>query len=453
MGRAAALAAALLISTALPARAQQPSQAPQPSTRPVLDAAARRDVVDSLRSLLIRVYVDADTGRLIGDHLAGELRSGAYDSLSDPAELARALTRDLRAVNDDGHLFAQFAPGAPVDRIGPDGRIVFAGEGGGEDSAAVEAQARGFHFGLGRLELLTGNVGYAELTGFFDGAGAQRMMLAALEYLRDADAIILDLRRHGGGSGDMSNWLLSHFVGPDSLLTLRIAERVNDTVIDRYTIADVPGPRRTEVPLFILTSRRTASAAEDVTFVLHNLGRAVVVGDRTAGAGHNNTILGLGHGFMASISFSRVTDPETGREWERVGIAPDLAVAPEDALAAAHLAALDTLAAAAPPPAARRLQLLRETANAHYDPPQIPEATLRRYAGSYGDRRIELRDGALWYSRGGMPPLRLVALSPTRFAIEPAPAGRFEFRGTGADVTLVITQPEGQVTEVARTGD
>ena len=59
------------------------------------------------------------------------------------------------------------------------------------------------------------------VAGFFEGAGAKRMMLAALEYLRDADAVILDLRGHGGGSGDMSNWLLSHFLAGDSLLTLR----------------------------------------------------------------------------------------------------------------------------------------------------------------------------------------------------------------------------------------
>src|SRR5690606_18253801 len=177
------------------------------------------------------------------EHVRAAHAAGAYDSLADAAEFGRALTRDLRSINHDEHLGVGFAPEAPLDRLGPGG-LEFAGEGGGDDAAAVEAQARGFHFGLGKLEMLAGNVGYAELTGFFEGDAAERMMLAALEYLRDADAVIFDLRGHGGGSGDMSNWLLSHFLEGDSLLTLRIVEPVNERSIDRYTLAEVPGPRR-----------------------------------------------------------------------------------------------------------------------------------------------------------------------------------------------------------------
>ena len=428
-----------------PAAPELAAQGPPPA----LDAAARRAVVDSLRSLLVRVYVDADTGRMIADHLREALASGRYDSLTDPGDFGRALTRDLRSINGDGHLGAGYAPGAPLDRLGPAG-LAFAGDSGDDAAAAaVEAQARGFHYGLGKLELLTGNVGYAELTGFFEGAGAERMMLAALEYLRDADAVILDLRGHGGGSGDMSNWLLSHFLGADSLLTLRVVERVNGRTIDRHTLASVPGPRRPDVPLFILTSRGSASAAEDFTFVLDNLGRAVVVGDRTAGAGHNNTLLGLGHGFAASISFSRVTDPRSGREWERVGITPDIAAPPEQALAAAHLAALDTIAARAPGRAAR-LRLLRETTAARYAPREVPEQTLRSYVGRYGDREVSLGEDGLRYRRGDGPEVAMIALTDSTFTIEPAPAARLAFRIEGGDAVLVVTQTDGQVVELPR---
>lgn len=434
----------VLVST-VPLQAQQQDGAPPPIT-----AAVRSAVVDSLGKLLVRVYVDADTGRAIGSRVRDRLRAGAYDKLSHPQDFAQALTADLRSVNGDGHLLVAFAPGAPVDRLGPD-TLEFAGDGGGEAAAAVEEQARGFHYGLGRLDLLTGNVGYAELTGFFDGENARGMMLAALEYLRDSDAIILDLRRHGGGSGTMSNWLLSHFVGPDSLLTLRIAERVNRRTIDRYTVADVPGPRITEAPVFILTSRATASAAEDIAFVLDNLGRAVIVGDRTAGAGHNNALLGLGHGFLASVSFSRVTDPATGREWERVGVAPDIAAPPAEALEAAHLAALDTLAARAEaPPRARRLALLRETAAALYDPLAVPAERLRAYAGRYGDREVTFTGEGLRYRRGQGPELPLVALTDSTFTLETAPAARLEFRGSGERAVLVVAQPDGRVVEVPR---
>ena len=68
----------------------------------------------------------------------------------------------------------------------------------------------------------------------------------------------------------------------------------------------------------MLTSGATASAGEDFTFVLKNMHRATIVGGTTAGAGHNNANLDIGEGFNASISFTRVMDPKTGAEWERV---------------------------------------------------------------------------------------------------------------------------------------
>ena len=108
-------------------------------------------------------------------------------------------------------------------------------------------------------------------------------------------------------------------------------------------MAAVPGMRRTSVPVWILTDRGTASAGADFSFVLQQLGRASVVGDRTAGAGHNNTFADLGNGFGASISITRVSDPKSGKEWEGVGVQPDIQTRPRDALSAAHAAALDSL--------------------------------------------------------------------------------------------------------------
>jgi C-terminal processing protease CtpA/Prc len=111
----------------------------------------------------------------------------------------------------------------------------------------------------------------------------------------------------------------------------------------RTTLPAVPGPRRTDVPLYVLVDRRSASAAEDVPFVLQNLGRATIVGERTRSAGRNNAILPVGHGFIASVSHSRVQDPVSGREWELVGVQPDIAVDPEGAREAAHRHALGRL--------------------------------------------------------------------------------------------------------------
>lgn len=121
-----------------------------------------------------------------------------------------------------------------------------------------------------------------------------------------------------------------------------------ETVV-RRTPDEVPGPRRTEVPLFVLVDRGSGSAAEDVPFVLQNLGRATMVGETTAGAGRNNAYFPAGKGMAASISISRVTEPGTGREWEGVGVVPDIVTSSDEALSAAHAAALEKLGRAPSP--------------------------------------------------------------------------------------------------------
>src|SRR5438067_388355 len=119
-------------------------------------------------------------------------------------------------------------------------------------------------------------------------AATRRAIVAALRYLDGTDAVIIDLRANGGGSPRSVNFLLSHFTTPDTVASLHVSNRSGHEEFTRYTLAQVPGPRRPNVPLYVLTSGVTASAAEDFAFVAKNLGRATLVGGTTAGAGRNN---------------------------------------------------------------------------------------------------------------------------------------------------------------------
>src|SRR5678816_2847448 len=68
-----------------------------------LDAAVRREVIDTIAAQVERIYVDADTGRMIAATVRERQRAGAYD-VSEPARLSQLLTADLRSVNHDLHL-------------------------------------------------------------------------------------------------------------------------------------------------------------------------------------------------------------------------------------------------------------------------------------------------------------------------------------------------------------
>ena len=412
----------------VPAVTQAPASA--------LTPAIRSEVIDAAVTGLAEAYVDADVGRTIGQGLQAKLKAGAYNQFTNPAQFAEAVTRDLRAVNGDLHLGLRFSPTPPAA-----GRPAF------DPFRDAERQ----NFGFGRAEILEGNVGYLEITGFNGAKGYQEVAVDALRFLSRADAVIIDLRRNGGGSGETTHFVFSHFLGPTPVATIKVQSRSNPDGRVRQSLASVPGPRRPDVPLFLLTSQGTASAAEEFSFVLKNLKRATLVGTRTAGAGHMVASRPLGHGFSLSVSITRVSDPASGREWEQVGVQPDLAVAAERAVLEAHAAALRTVAAANTD-AGRAVVLARllEAAEARRQPTPVDARRLARFAGTYEGRVVSLVEGRLVYSRvAGALGTDLAPLAGDRFALG---AARLRFEEQGRTVRLTIEQPDGTQVSFSRTG-
>jgi len=315
---------------------------------------------------------------------------------------------------------------------------------------AAPDPVRRTNYGLGRIDVLPGNVGYLDIRGFSGAANVVSAVRSALEYLQGTDAIIFDLRRNGGGSPFSVNAIISHFTTEDTVASLTVKNRSGNQEFTRYTYASVPGPRRPTVPLYVLTSGATASAGEDFTFVLKNMKRATIVGGTTAGAGHNNANLDLGEGFNASLSFTRVTDPKTGAEWERVGVTPDVPVDQARALEVAHALALKTIAAKETDERWRRvLDLTREGIEAQASPRTVAAATLAGYAGTYeGGRTVTVDAGRLMFSpRPGAPPEPLVPLTDSTFALG---ALRVAFERDAGGTRLRITPVEGEALTYGR---
>ena len=103
-----------------------------------------------------------------------------------------------------------------------------------------------------------------EITGFVGGAYYREAASDALLFLSRTDALIIDLRQNGGGALEMSHFILSHFLTAKQVPLADVRLRGAKEPIRRMSIVDVPGPRRPTVPLFVLTSENSASAAEEI---------------------------------------------------------------------------------------------------------------------------------------------------------------------------------------------
>src|SRR5207249_2021220 len=119
-------------------------------------------------------------------------------------ELAELLTKQLQEISKDKHLrircSTQKLPKQP--------------EGSGptpEMRARMRQQSLKNNAGYRKVERLDGNVGYLALDGFMDANMAAEPAAAAMNFLTNTDALIIDLRRNGGGSPHGVALLCSYF--------------------------------------------------------------------------------------------------------------------------------------------------------------------------------------------------------------------------------------------------
>ena len=85
-------------------------------------------------------------------------------------------------------------------------------------------------------------------------------------------------------------------------------------------------------PVYVLTSKRTFSAAENFAYDLQALKRVVVVGEPSGGGAHPNEVKKLTPHFAMSIAIGRSINPITNADWEGSGVIPDVPVPADRAL-------------------------------------------------------------------------------------------------------------------------
>ena len=269
------------------------------------------------------------------------IAAGRYD-ITDPDQLVERLNADLHTVTPDKHLGLMYNPETSKELAAhPDTGADDAPPTPEDIAAAVRRNS-----GLVQMRILPGNIRYLETDGFvWAGEVTERAYDDAMRFLSGGDAVIIDMRKNGGGDPFAVRYLVSHFLAPNTkLMTFYMgSNRVDTTAALATTIA----PRMVGKPLYVLTSGGTASAAEE--FLGHVAGYKLgeLIGENSAGAGFRNQFYPLPDGMMISISVGQAILASTGKGWEGVGFAPNTAVPVDQALDVAEAHALKRIASTA----------------------------------------------------------------------------------------------------------
>ncbi|CAM4241655.1 S41 family peptidase [Pseudoalteromonas byunsanensis] len=195
--------------------------------------------------------------------------------------------------------------------------------------------------GFNRVEILDGNIGYVDFWGFDAlSEDSKKVVKGVMGFVSNVDALIFDLRKNGGGSAEMVQFISSHFLKPNTHLN-SIYWRTTDTTREFRTFDDVNGSINLATPIYILTSSDTFSAAEEFAYNLKHLNRATLVGETTKGGANPWQFYELGDGFRAGIPIAKAINPITKTNWESVGVKPHIEASRDDALNVAYKIALD----------------------------------------------------------------------------------------------------------------
>ncbi len=292
---------------------------------PKLTIADRQEILQALEAKLTANYIFPDTAARITRALPG--KTGAYDKTTDAVDFGNKLSNDLRELGDDKHLRVFYDPDFH-ERATPDAVP------SAQDSERERAETAQRAYGVEKVQRLPGNVAYVELRGFGPTDQVAAAYASTMNLVAGSEALILDLRRNGGGSPtSVSLWLSYFFEGDERHLNDIYTRNTNAT--QQFWTSTGVGERYTR-PVYVLVSPRTFSGGEECAYDFQTQKRATLVGETTGGGANAGDRFSLGHGMVVNIPTARAINPITHTNWEHVGVKPDVAVPAADAQKTAY---------------------------------------------------------------------------------------------------------------------
>ncbi len=301
------------------------------------------------------------------------------------------------------------------------------------------ARVKRANFGLAKVEVLNGNIGYLGLNNFWaDDTYGRETVRAALKFLEYTNALIIDLRTNGGGSPETVTMICSYFF-KDRIHTNDTYNRAENSTIEFWTKPDSTLSTFTTKPIYVLTSNKTFSAAEEFAYNLQNLKRVIIIGEVTGGGAHNTFEQPVGKGFIIHIPYGKAVNAITKTNWEGTGVKPDIEVPASAALATAQLKVFENLIATTKNENELfELKWQLAFVKAMSEHVIIDAATLQKYAGVYGDRVFIVENGTLFYQRKGKP----------KFELEPMTKNIMKGKGNQYFKIEFVEDPNGNINSV-----
>ena len=287
-----------------------------------LSARQRDQVVQGVSQNLTAHYFDRQKAEAAVARIRELETQGTYAGIVDGPKLAERLTEDLQSATSDPHIHVAYSR-----NIIPDAAPAIPTAAEIQRYKAMLAQE---NCSIEDVKILPGNLGYLKFNSFPDLTVCGADFRKALAGVGNAHALIFDLRDNTGGFPET----VAEVAAP--LFDRTVAWYNPRSRASATMLKPAAGSTLSNKPVYILTSSRTLSGAEQFTYNLKMLKRATIVGDTTGGGAHVGAFHRVDEHFGVGIPETKITNPYGGPDWDGIGVEPDVKVKAAEALSAAE---------------------------------------------------------------------------------------------------------------------
>jgi hypothetical protein len=358
------------------------AEAPDSLQGEKLTAEKRTAIIAKIAEVFEEYYPLPDVAKDMTKFITKKRKNGEYDQFTDVAEFTSQLTTDMRSISNDYHIKVTPYEQLPEDLL-----------------AEIKLGSPDDNYGFHKVERLFGNIGYLELTTFCNPKSAGPTAIAAMNFLGHCDALIIDLLINGGGDEGMATFLSSYFFDKSTHLTDTFI-RKDDKTDQIWTQEWVPGPKMINVPVYILHSRITYSSSECFSYNLQQLGKAVIIGEKTRGGAYGVTFRSFPElSINLKIPYISEINPYSKTDYVN-GVIPDIETTRDKAFIVANIEAAKKLLETETAEDKRfKLEWILGQYEADLNPPVIPDSVLSEYVGTYKNIQITNGCGTIFLSR------------------------------------------------------
>lgn len=302
-----------------------------------LSTTEKEKVITKIKELIVDNYIFINDTEHVNSALDSLYQTGKYDKVKENGDFAQILTNDLRGITKDLHFRVNYNP----DFI----KMILSEPESDEEEDLNWEREQGLkeNFGFSKIEILDGNIGYIKFNFFYPFEMVKPTIDAAMGFVANTDALIIDLMDNQGGYGPTDNYLGSYFFDNKLIHWASSYDRPMNKRTSDSTFSEVGGKRMIDIPVTLLISKNTVSNAEKFAYCLQNLDRVKVIGNTSAGAANGSDFFVINENFGIQIPVVTITIPTTNSNWEGIGVQPDIEVKKEEALGVAYLEILNTL--------------------------------------------------------------------------------------------------------------